>query len=347
MIEGYRADDLVVAVGAPPGATNNASNAMSGRSVTVANQATVEQEYWNTIKSSTDAQDFRDYLKEYPKGSHAVIARSSLRRLEAAGKQNIAGPPKKGGAPEPTKAKINALVGPKPGEVVKNNVGIELVFVPPGSFDMGSTDGRRNEKQVQRVTIAQGFYMGKYEVTQAQWQAVMGSSNLSYFTGDDKLPVDQISWNDAQEFINKLNETNDGYKYSLPREAEWEYACRAGTTGDYYAQDVNDIGWYYDNADSKTHRVGSKQANAFGIYDMSGNVWEWCRDWYVSTYEGAPTDGSARLSGGEQKWRVIRGGSWVDYAETVRSALRHYDTPGHRSSNHGFRLVAVERPGNH
>jgi formylglycine-generating enzyme required for sulfatase activity len=231
------------------------------------------------------------------------------------------------------------------GKSFRNRSGIEMAWIPPGSFDMGSNDGRRNEKPVQRVTIGQGFFMSKHEVTQAQWKALMGNkSNRSYFTGDDNLPVDQISWNDAQNFIDKLNETNDGYIYSLPSEAEWEYACRAGTTGDFYAEDVNDIGWYYDNADAKTHRVGSKQANAFGIYDMSGNVWEWCRDWYVSTYEGAPIDGSARLSGSEQKWRVLRGGSWVDYAETVRSALRHYDIPGHRSSNYGFRLVAVERP---
>jgi formylglycine-generating enzyme required for sulfatase activity len=184
--------------------------------------------------------------------------------------------------------------------------------------------------------------MGKYEVTQGQWQATMGN-NPTYFKGDDKRPVEQVSWNDTWKFINTLNEMNDGYMYRLPKEAEWEYACRAGTTGDYYAQVVDDIGWYSDNSDQKTHRVGSKQPNAFGLYDMSGNVLEWCYDWYVDTYESAPTDGSARLTGGEQKYRVLRGGSWNYFAKYLRSAGRNFIWPENRYYNYGFRLVAVVR----
>lgn len=226
---------------------------------------------------------------------------------------------------------------------LSGGVKLQMVEIPTGSFCMGSSNRETDEKPLHRVTIGQSFYMGKYEVTQAQWQTVMGA-NPSYFKGDDSLPVEQVSWDDAQEFINKLNEMNDGYKYRLPTEAEWEYACRAGTTGDYYAQDVDDIGWYADNSGKNTHRVGSKQANAFGLYDMSGNVWEWCRDWFVYGYEGAPTDGSARLLGGEMKSRVLRGGSWYRNATLLRSAYRSsYLTPDDRSYFVGFRLVAVVR----
>lgn len=225
---------------------------------------------------------------------------------------------------------------------LSGGVKLQMVEILTGSFCMGSSNGETNENPVHRVTITHGFFMGKYEVTQAQWQAVMGA-NPSSFKGDDNLPVEQVSWDDAQEFINKLNEMNDGYKYRLPTEAEWEYACRAGTSGDYYAQDPDDIAWYLDNSGKKTHRVGTKQANAFGLYDMSGNVWEWCRDWYVDTYNGAPTDGSARLSGGEQKSRVLRGGSWLYAAALLRSALRNWGTPDFRYDNVGFRVVAFVR----
>jgi len=157
------------------------------------------------------------------------------------------------------------------------------------------------------------------------------------------LTLERVSWNEAQDFINKLNDANDGYKYRLPSEAEWEYACRAGTTGDYYAPDVDDIGWYGDNSGKKTHPVGGKQPNAFGLYDMSGNVWEWCRDWYHDNYNAAPSDGSAWLSGGEQKYRVLRGGSWVFNPTGLRSALRSFSSPDNRGSSRGFRVVAVVR----
>ena len=222
-----------------------------------------------------------------------------------------------------------------------NQTGIEFVLIPAGSFMMGSTYGGTDEKPVHQVTISQPFYMGKYEVTQSQWQSVMGS-NPSYFKDcGGNCPVEQISWNDAQDFVNKLNEANDGFKYRLPSEAEWEYACRAGTTGDYYAADVDDIGWHNGNSGKKTRTVGGKQPNAFGLYDMSGNVWEWCRDWYHPNYDGAPTDGTAWLSGGEMKYRVLRGGSWDGDASLLRSAYRGRNTPDYRNSYFGFRVVAV------
>lgn len=221
---------------------------------------------------------------------------------------------------------------------VKNGIAIELVLVPAGNFKMGSTNGEGWEKPMHEVTINQSFYMGKYEVTQAQWQAVMGS-NSSNFKGDS-LPVEDISWNDAIAFIARLNAQKDGYSYRLPTEAEWEYACRAGTTGDY-AGDLDAMAWYYKNSDNKTHDVGTKLPNAFGLFDMHGNVWEWCQDWYHDSYNGAPGDGSAWLSGGEQKDRVLRGGSWYAYAGNVRSSSRSWFAPDYRSLNVGFRVVAV------
>jgi formylglycine-generating enzyme required for sulfatase activity len=245
-----------------------------------------------------------------------------------------------------------------------NQAGIEFVLIPSGEFMMGSTNGGVKEKPLHQVAISQPFYMGKYEVTQAQWQAVMGN-NPSNFGNCDNCPVEQVSWVDAQQFINKLNGTNDGYTYRLPSEAEWEYACRAGTTGDY-AGNLDVMAWYANNAGNsrldadaiyrdktrnpfkrltdngnKTHPVGTKKANAWGLYDMHGNVFEWCQDWYHDNYNGAPSDGSAWLSVGEQKWRVLRGGSWDHLAYNSRSAFRFGMGRDLRNLAFGFRVVAV------
>lgn len=244
-----------------------------------------------------------------------------------------------------------------------NQAGIEFVLIPSGSFMMGSTNGEGHEKPVHQVTINYSFYMGKYEVTQAQWQSVMGSTP-SNFKGDN-LPVEMVSWDEAIAFIARLNAQNDGFTYRLPTEAEWEYVCRARTTGDY-AGDLDAMAWYGNNSGrgqvdaaeidrtdfanyaeritengGQTHAVGTKLPNAFGLFDMYGNVWEWCQDWYHNSYNGAPGDGSAWLSGGEQEYRVRRGGSWYVFASGLRSAFRYYSTPDVRSSGTGFRVVAV------
>jgi formylglycine-generating enzyme required for sulfatase activity len=219
-----------------------------------------------------------------------------------------------------------------------NPLGMEFVWIPPGSFMMGSENGDSDEKPVHQVTFREGFYMGKYEVTQAQWQQVMGT-NPSNFKGDS-LPIETVSWNDAQKFIRKLNEMNDGFVYRLPSEAEWEYACRAGTTGDY-AGNLGSMAWYVDNSGNQTHPVGQKQANAFGLYDMHGNVSEWCADAWHENYNGAPTDGSIWLSGGDSSRRVLRGGSWGGngsyFSPTERSGLSE------RLYVLGFRVVAAAR----
>jgi len=221
------------------------------------------------------------------------------------------------------------------------NVRIELAGIPPGSFTMGADTDRPDQIPVHRVTIKEGFYMGKYEVTQAQWKAVMGA-NLSHFAGDD-LPMESVSWDDAQQFTAKLSLQDTRYQYRLPTEAEWEYAARAGTTGNY-AGELDAMGWFNKNSDEKTHPVGTKRPNAFGLFDMHGNVWEWCLDWYHGDFVGAPTDGSAWLSGGEQNLRVVRGGSSINDAKLCRSAMRLGFPPSTASHDTGFRVVAIARP---
>lgn len=225
---------------------------------------------------------------------------------------------------------------------ITNHIGMELMWIPPGSFMMGSENGRNNEKPVHQVVIREGFYMGKHEVTQAQWQQVIGT-NPSGFKGDS-LPVEKVSWNDTQEFIGKLNEMDDGFVYRLPSEAEWEYACCAGTTGDY-ASNLDSMAWYEGNSGEHTHPVGQKQANAFGLYDMHGNLWEWCADNWHENYNGAPTDSSIWLHEGGSNQRVVRGGSWQEEAGGGSCAHRvriSSDRRDHRSRI-GFRVVASAR----
>lgn len=212
----------------------------------------------------------------------------------------------------------------------------ELANIPAGSFMMGSDNGRPDEKPVHKVTISKPFLLGKYEVTQEEWQSVMGN-NPSNFKNCPKCPVEQVSWNDTQEFINKLNAKNDGFNYRLPTEAEWEYACRAGTKGDYYGN-PDSIAWYISNSGNKTHPVGQKQPNAFRLYDMSGNVWEWCQDWQGSYTDAAATD-PVGPSNGES--RILRGGSWEYYSAFFsRSSGRGGDSPSDRLSDRGFRVAA-------
>lgn len=219
---------------------------------------------------------------------------------------------------------------------------IEFVYIAPGKFMMGSEDRDSNELPVHQVTINHMFYLGKYEVTQAQWQAVMGNNPSNFKDCGGNCPVEQVTWIAAQDFIRKLNQMNDGYSYRLPSEAEWEYACRAGTSGEYPG-DPKEMAWFGENAGGRTHPVGQKLPNAWGLYDITGNALEWCEDWYHSKYDGAPTDGSAWLNGGEQKYRIIRGGSWNSGTLGIRSATRGLLNPDGANSQFGFRVVAVPR----
>jgi formylglycine-generating enzyme required for sulfatase activity len=229
----------------------------------------------------------------------------------------------------------------KPGTVMSNQLGMEFAYIPSGSFVMGSDKGGADERPARRVAIRKGYYMGRYEITQAQWRMVMGTEP-SNFKGCDDCPVEQVSWTEALVFIKKLNERNDAFSYRLPTESEWEYACHAQMTGESMGA-LDALAWYFNNSANKTHPVGEKQANAWGLYDMLGNVWEWCEDVYHDSYKGAPTDGSAWLKGGDQRYRVMRGGSWIDNGFYCRVNERIRAMPDTRQRNSGLRLVAVAR----
>ena len=218
---------------------------------------------------------------------------------------------------------------------------VEVIYIPSGTFWMGSFSGEGDDDEHPRhqVTISKSFQMLKYEVTQSQWKAVMGN-NPSLFSGDNN-PVETVSWSDCQSFISKVNELSQDHTYRLPTEVEWEYACRAGSTTTYsYGNDSAQLGqyaWCSSNSDRKTHSVGGNKANAWGLYDMHGNVWEWCQDWYNSDYyDNSPsTDPQGPNSG---TYHVIRGGGWNSYAEYCRSADRN-DAPYGGYDNIGLRLV--------
>lgn len=220
-----------------------------------------------------------------------------------------------------------------------NGVPLEMIYIPGGKFMMGSPEGvgYNDERPRHEVTVP-GFYIGKFQITQAQWQGMMGN-NPSYFKGDNLRPVECVSWEDAQIFCGELM-VMTGKAYRLPREAEWEYACRAGTTGDH-AGTLDEMVWYDKNSGGKTHPVGQKQPNTFGLYDMHGNVWEWCEEEYES-YKYAPVDGSTEQSDVGYS-RVIRGGSWSTNEDDCRSASRLYSPHGHRASHIGFRVVVSAR----
>ena len=222
-----------------------------------------------------------------------------------------------------------------------NSIGMEFVLVPAGEFQLGSTspEAGSDERPVTQVRISAAFWIGKHEVTRGQWEAVMGS-NPSYFDecGSD-CPVERVSWDDVQEFVQKLNEREGGERYRLPTEAEWEYAARAGTTGDRYAAILDLIAWYSGNSGNRTHLVGQKAPNAFGLHDMLGNVWEWVQDWYGGYPGGSVTDPRGPGSGSD---RVIRGGSWLYGARYCRASFRYYNTPGGRTGGLGFRLLRTK-----
>lgn len=214
---------------------------------------------------------------------------------------------------------------------------LQMVLVPGGTFKMGVSDHNDFDyaKPQHDVTVA-GFHMSRCPITQSQWFAVMGT-NPSSFTGAEGLPVESVSWFEATEFCEKLSQMS-GRACRLPSEAEWEYACRAGTTGDY-AGNADQMAWHNGNSGGQTQPVGQKQPNAFGLYDMHGNVWEWCADTHHIYYQGAPTDGSAWTIGGDQSLREIRGGCWYDDLESCTSFWRGQVGAEMREQYTGFRVV--------
>ena len=226
---------------------------------------------------------------------------------------------------------------------VKNGISIDMVRVEAGMFTMGATPEMKApydmEKPTHQVTLTNDYYISKYEVTQALWQAVM-DSNPSEFKGES-LPVENVSWDDCQEFISKLNRIT-GKTFRLPTEAEWEFAARGGKKSRGYqysgSNNISDVAWYEDNSDNKTHAVGSKQSNELGIYDMSGNVWEWCQDWY----ERYNSSSQVNPIGASGSYRVYRGGGWSNTARDCRSSCRSGSTPVYRDYDLGLRLILSE-----
>ena len=271
------------------------------------------------------------------------------------------------GEGEPAEGESSEGEGEYPTEtlLLPGGVPLELVRIPAGSFQMGSPDTERSQRSIESpvhtVTIAYDFYMGKYEVTQAQWLAVMDSTpgGNTWDSGQgDTYPAYYVSWDDAKNFITALNMhiTNTGQgpaTVRLPSEAEWEYACRAGTQTRFYFGDslsVDDLCeddgirsqymWYCgNNSQDGSKPVGGKLANAFGLHDMSGNLWEWCEDDWHDDYTGAPSTGSAWIDSSRGSYRVLRGGDWFDLAQNCRSAYRLHQWPDYGNRAFGFRLV--------
>jgi formylglycine-generating enzyme required for sulfatase activity len=227
-----------------------------------------------------------------------------------------------------------------------NSIGMEFVLISPGTFMMGDNSGRADETPAHQVRISKPFYLGKYEVTQEQWVAVMGNNPAS-FKGRTN-PVDSVSWNEVQEFIKRLNAKEGTTRYRLPTEMEWEYAARGGTDTRYFfmknpktweeaERHLDAYAWVFKNSGDTTHPVGQKKPNPFGLYDVYGNVWEWVQDWMgklptdreITDYRG-PSSGSVR---------VLRGGSWLSNAEYCRSSNRLIIRPDFRFDDYGFRLA--------
>jgi formylglycine-generating enzyme required for sulfatase activity len=238
-------------------------------------------------------------------------------------------------------------------KTITNSVGMKLVLIPKGTFMMGSPieeEGADDDEEQHQVTISKDYYLGVTEVTQGQYEKVMGT-NPSHFqkrvirkSDSSMYPVESVSWKDAVEFCKKLSELPEekkaGRVYRLPTEAEWEYACRAGSKTAYSfgadSRSLGDYAWFGGNSGQQTHPVGEKKANAWGLYDMHGNVWEWCSDWYGVYPKGSVSDPSGPSEG---SGRVLRGGSWYLGAADCRSAFRIRRGPSLRLNDGGFRVA--------
>ena len=326
-------------------------------------QAAADREalFWESVKESPDAAGYELYLKKYPAGEFSELAQLKIEQLQGksasvAGAKTVeAGKNKQREvSPEPTTDSVARQMMAPPSTPAlaipaENNgtdfvAGMEFVSVPGGCFQMGDNfgDGLPIEKPVHIVCV-DDFWMGKFEVTQAQWQRVMGTNPASFKSGEN--PVENVSWNDAQEFILKLNQQT-GKAYRLPTEAEWEFACRSGGKQEKYCggDNLDALAWDKANSKKKTHPVGQKKANGLGLYDMSGNVWEWCEDWHEENYYAAsPRQNPLGPSSGAS--RVFRGGGWDDGPWVARSASRNGNAQDVRKDNLGFRLVLPQVKG--
>lgn len=329
----------------PPaaGAATPAPLAPAAPAATPAAPADREVVFWQSIQASTNAATFEEYLRQFPKGQFAGLARIKLEELKVA---RAPAPPRPAPPAKPVQPAVGVYPGvPGPGQSFKDcDVCPEMVVVPAGRFEMG--DENSDQKPVHRVTIPKPFAVGKYEVTFAEWDACVaqggcnGHRPVDEHWGRGNRPVIKVSWDDAKAYAAWLSKRT-GKKYRLPTEAEWEYAARAGTTTTWScgAQEscLDGAAWYTKNAGLKTQPVGGKAANGFGLHDMHGNVWEWTEDCWNAGYAGAPTDGGAWTSG-DCSQRVLRGGSWSNLPRYLRAANRFGNYSTVRYYSYGFRM---------
>ena len=237
-----------------------------------------------------------------------------------------------------------------------NHIPLKMVFVKGGELQLGCTENRDDSCKAREIpphtVTLTDFYIGETEVTQAQWMAVMGrDNNPSYWKGNT-LPVERVSWAECQRFVARLNkslaaELPQGYRFALPSEAQWEYAARGGlkSAGTRYSggNDLKQLAWFYANSNERTHDVRVKTANELGLFDMSGNVWEWCQDWFNENYYSENQDWKNPLNDQEATYYVLRGGSWNYAAPYQRCANRDYGSMHSRYEDCGFRVALVPR----
>ena len=314
--------------------------------------------FWQSIQVSTNVADFEDYLKQFPKGQFRSLA---TRRRDALRQQQVAAAPPPPPAAAPAARPVQPAVGvypqgPAPGTVFRDCADCpEMVAVPVGSFMMGSPEneqGRSSTEGPQHlVTISRSFSVGKYEVTFDQWDACVAQGGCGGYRPSDfgwgrgARPVINVSWDDAKAYVAWLSRKT-GKTYRLLSESEWEYSARGGTTTAWAcgAQEscIGEIAWGSSNSGVRTQDVGGKRANAFGLHDMTGNVWEWVEDCYHASYAGAPGDGGAWTTGGDCGLRVLRGGSWNNYPWYLRAANRGRYSTGLRYFFAGFRVARTD-----
>ena len=297
--------------------------------------AQIEQQGWAAAQSGNTVAGYTAYLQEYPQGRYAAAARIAIASLRAQ-VTVVQAPPVAQAAP----ASTTSLAA---GQTIKDCADCpEMVAIPAGAFEMGSAENT-NEQPVRRVNVP-AFLFGRTEVTQGQWIAVMGSNPSHFKSCGMDCPVESINWNDAQEFSRRLSQRT-GKNYRLPSESEWEYAARAGSSSKWsFGDDESQLGayaWFTTNSNGTTHSVAQKTPNAFGLYDMHGNVWEWVQDVWHGGYQGAPGDGSAWMSGGDQAW-LLRGGAWNGDPVNLRSASRIHNGPFNRFYNSGMRIARTD-----
>jgi formylglycine-generating enzyme required for sulfatase activity len=292
------------------------------------------------------ARDYRLYEKHL-QGGQTALAKGDKKNAVQAFKAALAIKKEDSAALKGLKT-IDQL--PDHGDTFTNHLGMKFIYIAPGSFFMGSPStepGRDPDERRHKVTLTSGYWLQATEVTQGQWQALMGNNPSRFNDAGKNFPVESVSYADVQKFIRRLNVASTPQQYRLPTEAEWEYGARGGSSKAFANGDISNLGcgkdgklrktaWYCGTAGEQPHPVGKKKPNAWGLYDMHGNVWEWCRDWYGAYPFGEAIDAKGPLDG---KYRISRGGSWYDGAGLCRSAYRGRFSPGRRSGDLGFRLV--------